>query len=192
MADIRKKYFRQVDTRELDDQNEGNTETACTNEEASSTIASTLEERKRIAVILGQTAKDMTQEKSLQSRLEFIASLASLCNRQEVRRRTRRTTTVREEDAEIPQIPQVPVKCQPTQCIFCLGEKRLPYVSRSFCYSRRAKMMDHVEGHHLQDRDPNTDIACPHPICADQALVLKSVMHLKAHIETEHGIVLRS
>lgn len=191
-AEVRKRYFRQVDSRELDDQVGNHTEEVCTDEDVSSTITPYLAERKRIAVVLDEAAKDMTHEKSLQSRVDFVASLAALCNRKEVRRRVTGTTAEPEEDAGRPQMPWIPMKCQPTQCIFCLSEKTIPYVSRSFCYSRRAKMMDHVEGHHLKDRDPSTSIACPHPICADQALVLKSVMHLKAHVEREHGIALRS
>ena len=43
------------------------------------------------------------------------------------------------EDKKIPELQQFPTICSSTQCLFCLGDTRLPHESRIFCFSRPRK-----------------------------------------------------
>jgi len=52
-----------------------------------------------------------------------------------------------------------------------------------------AKMMDHVESH--LRKEPAEIIACRHPVCMAEGLVLNNVMHFKNHVQLVHGITLR-
>jgi len=50
-------------------------------------------------------------------------------------------------------------------------------------------MMDHVESH--LRKEPAETVACRHPVCKTEGLVLNSVMHFKNHVEMVHGIRLQ-
>ena len=56
-------------------------------------------------------------------------------------------------------------------------------------FSRPANMMDHVESH--LRKEPAETIACHHPVCKAEGLVLNSVMHFKNHVARVHEISLR-
>jgi hypothetical protein len=49
--------------------------------------------------------------------------------------------------------------CSSTQCLFCLGDTRLPHESRIFCFSRPRKAREHVERQHLRPHYPAGPVA---------------------------------
>ncbi|PVH72160.1 hypothetical protein DL98DRAFT_433764, partial [Cadophora sp. DSE1049] len=86
---------------------------------------------------------------------------------------------------------EFPTLCEKTQCIFCLGNKQLPYEQRTFRFSRPSHMMDHVERVHLKHQPVKEKVVCTHPVCTSRGLVLNNVNHFKSHVQVEHGIRLR-
>ncbi|PMD60550.1 uncharacterized protein K444DRAFT_528197, partial [Hyaloscypha bicolor E] len=86
---------------------------------------------------------------------------------------------------------EFPVVCQKTQCIFCIGNERLPYEQRTRTFNRVSHMWDHVENVHLSKVPAEQRIICYHPVCKAQGLVLDHVMHFKNHVARVHKIDLR-
>lgn len=116
--------------------------------------------------------------------------MAAMCRRQETRRRRKPKSQVKQEESDTPSedpeddmidSPEDTVKdlfslvCKKSQCIFCLGDERKPYLERMFEYSRRSKMMDEVDKH-LRKFAPNDKVQYPHPMCKSAAMVLPGVM----------------
>ncbi|KAF2729867.1 hypothetical protein EJ04DRAFT_527418 [Polyplosphaeria fusca] len=62
---------------------------------------------------------------------------------------------------------------------------------RMFCWSRPAKMMDHLEDHHLGYFAQDATISCPHPTCRRKGAMLDGVSHFKNHALCVHNIKLR-
>ncbi|KAF1972428.1 hypothetical protein BU23DRAFT_432370, partial [Bimuria novae-zelandiae CBS 107.79] len=81
--------------------------------------------------------------------------------------------------------------CDPRQCLFCIDDEGLPLAQRMFCYSRVAKMMDHIEDEHLRRFAPDTTSPCPHPTCRKEGVPLDGVLHFKRHAQDVHSIKLR-
>ena len=92
-----------------------------------------------------------------------------------------------EEDAK----EKFPMVCWPTQCLFCLGDERLPYLHRVFEYAKPNRMMNEV-GKHLERFAPEDQVPYPHPQCKAAGLVLPTVMDPKNHTATVHKIFLRA
>jgi len=84
-----------------------------------------------------------------------------------------------------------PTACRPTQCLFCLGDERLPYQHRVFEYAKPNMMMNEV-AKHLKKYAPEDEVPCLHPQCRAAGLFLSSVMAFKNHTATVHKIFLRT
>ncbi|KAI4191972.1 MAG: hypothetical protein LQ350_008714 [Teloschistes chrysophthalmus] len=84
-----------------------------------------------------------------------------------------------------------PMMCEPTQCLFCLGDPRLPYLQRIHGYAKPNKMMDEVEKH-LRKYAPQDILPCPHPQCQAVELTLPNTVTFKNHAAKEHRIFLRA
>ncbi|KAF2194980.1 hypothetical protein K469DRAFT_698544 [Zopfia rhizophila CBS 207.26] len=187
----RERYFMDNDTRELEEESD-----SLLNDKdkgKSTTITYALEERACIADMLCRSHGDLTEPGNLNQRIELIRTLTKLCSRREARRRSTipcsSGAVVKQEDVAV--LSSLPLECDPRQCLFCIGDERLPIPQRTFCWSRPAKMMDHIEDHHLKRFAPNAKIPCPHPTCQKNGVVLDGVSHFKNHALSVHKIKLR-
>ncbi|KAK4551279.1 hypothetical protein LTR86_011254 [Recurvomyces mirabilis] len=63
-----------------------------------------------------------------------------------------------------------PTRCQPTQCIFCIGDESLPIDLRMKKFRNRDCLKRHFLRKHLQHLSAGQAIKCPHPHCLDQWL----------------------
>ena len=102
-------------------------------------------------------------------RLETIRARVALCNRQESRHRARLALTYQSTgsmpspgDSEEDIKDRFPLICEPTVCIFCLGNEGKSYLGRTFGYSTPHKMMNEAE-RHLKRFLPAAEVPCPHP-----------------------------
>jgi hypothetical protein len=159
-----------------------------------------LPERSRLQEVMCDFRKDLSPLEIVRRRICAVDFSVALCSRQEIPRRldTRPQSSSTEGSSEdsltedsstessrtSPEPDPVPLICEKTQCIFCIGK---PGVST---FSRPAKMMDHVESH--LRKEPAETIACRHPVCMAEGLVLDNVMHFKNHVQRVHGISLRA
>ncbi|KAL5401075.1 hypothetical protein PMIN03_011829 [Paraphaeosphaeria minitans] len=187
----RKRYFLENDTRELDREGDLSLEDEDEAKPAATTYA--LEERACIARMLCETPRDLYEPGALEQRCELLRTMTKLCRRREIRRRPvafepAASQTMQEHS---PTVSSFPLVCDPRQCLFCIGDERPPIAQRMFCYSRVAKMWDHIEDEHLRRFAPDATFPCPHPICRKEGVPLDGVLHFKRHAQDVHGIKLR-
>lgn len=190
----RQNYFRALHTKEIEKQLNGLTDPA--DEYIEPILQHQFKERSQLESLLCQTAEDFSPKESLQRRFDVIYNMTWLCHLQEVRhrRRKRMHTAAKkvEGEEEVIDPNPFPLICKPTQCPFCIGNESIAHSERTFAYSRAAKMMDHVQRSHLASIHPNEAIACRHPICKREPVVLNHVQHYKAHVQKIYGITLRA
>lgn len=178
------------DTRELDRESDPSLE----DEEAKpATTSYALEERASIARMLCKPPLNLHEPGALKQRCELLRTMTKLCRRREIRRRPvafepAASQTIQEDSLTASSFLLV---CDPRQCLFCIGDKRLSLAQRMFCYSRVAKMMDHIEDEHLRRFAPDATIPCPHPVCRKEGVRLDGVLHFKRHALDIHSIKLR-
>ncbi|KAL5408048.1 hypothetical protein PMIN04_011537 [Paraphaeosphaeria minitans] len=186
----RDRHFWENDTRELDREGDLSFEDEEEAKPAATTYA--LEERACIASMLCRPPRNLHEPGALEQRCELIRTMTKLCRRRELRRRPIASepaaSQTMQEDSLTTSFPLV---CDRRQCLFCIGDESLPLVQRMFCYSRVAKMMDHVEDEHLRRFAPDATITCPHPACRKEGVPLDGVLHFKRHANDDHGIKLR-
>src|SRR5436305_2907406 len=72
-----------------------------------------------------------------------------------------------ETEKKIPELQQFPMICSSMQCLFCLGDTRLPHESRIFCFSRPRKAREHIERLYLRFFNANDLISYLHPECKE-------------------------
>ncbi|KAK7177930.1 FluG domain-containing protein [Paraphaeosphaeria sporulosa] len=189
-VDEGKRYFMGNDTRELDEEDDQLLEDEA---KVKSGIVYALEERARITDLLSSPVVDLDEPGALDRRIELIRLIKELCGRREVRRRgTAPNPTLlqtKKEGEDVAFAP--PLECDARQCLFCIGDEPMPVSQRMFCYSRPAKMMDHIEKDHLDQFEAEAKIPCPHPTCRKDRVVLDGVLHFKAHAQGVHKITLR-
>jgi hypothetical protein len=176
------------------------------------TIEHQVGERNELQRILCDDSNDFSPEQIAQRQRQAARLLTRLCSRREVQHRHRRANVpkqqrcdadrteadreadlgVKVEGSPTPEpVELFPLKCKKTQCPVCVGDESLAFEQRMFCYSRPAKMMDHVEGH-LRGLSPDAKVPCWHPHCRSGGVVLDGVMHYKNHVSTVHDIALRA
>jgi hypothetical protein len=152
-----------------------------------------LPERTQLQQVLCDFRTDLSMEDIVRRRVRAIDLMVALSSRREVQHRKQRSLTTHEKriKEESPDIEPFPLLCAKTQCPVCIGDERMTYTERTFCYSRPSHMMDHVERAHQGVLAENT-ISCRHPVCKSNGLVLKNLLHFKNHVQTVHGISLRA
>ncbi len=181
LAKMRKEHFRKSDTQQLEAQFSEEVPVKLKQDAGITSITYQLKERARVAKTMCQPADELGKPKDLKRRKRLIQSLTALCERREARRRTTVPSSI--EKDRMPEPHQFPIKCERTQCIFCLGLEDLPFHQRVFQWSRPAKMMDHVDKEHLRTRATSATIDCPHPVCKEGSVVLHGLQHFKSHVE---------
>jgi hypothetical protein len=179
------------DTKELDREGDLSLEDEDEAKPAATTYA--LEERACIARMLCRPPCNLHEIGALEQRCELIRTMTKLGCCREIRRRPiafepAASQTMQEDSLTASSFPLV---CDPRQCLFCIGDESPPLAQRMFCYSRVAKMMDHIEDEHLRRFAPDATIPCPHPTCRNEVVLLGGVLHFKRHAYDVHRIKLR-
>lgn len=187
----REKYYLENDTRELEDGNGSLHQDEDKGKNSSMTYA--LKERACVAAMMSRPPADLTESDNLDQRIDRIREMTKLCSRREARRRNVASSSGRLEVVaeDTVSLFSLPLECNPSQCLFCIGDERLPPEHRTFCWSRPAKMMDHIEDQHLKSLALDAKILCPHPRCRESGVVLDGVSHFKSHALGIHKIRLR-
>ena len=123
-----------------------------------------------------------------------ISTLASLAGRQEGRRakapkqsavevEAKEESSLMNETVLSPREIQFPLNCQPTQCIFCLGQQNLPMTKRTKSFHKTGDLKKHFYRKHLKFLPKDRPIFCPHPSCNE---TLEHIMHLQRHAHEVH------
>jgi hypothetical protein len=193
--EYREQYFNTIDTKEVNQQLGLAVPDLKPDGWKPEAVVHDSEERRLIAAMLCDQTPGLTEEARLDRRIRTIKAMVTFCRVRQAPRQKRSSSSrgwgvVKKDEAEdekIPQPQQFPTICSSTQCLFCLGDTRLPLESRIFCFSRPRKAREHVERQHLQFFNANDLIPCPHPECKE---VLRGVMHFKNHAASVHNCFL--
>ena len=187
----RKRHFRTADTRELDRQATESFVNSTT-DTPSACPHYNIKERG----IIVQLLRESRRAGEMSIRLDLIRARARLCTRQE--RQVRGPRARREHDAvkteasdDAIEDGDFPLECQPSQCLFCLGNRRKSYRERVFAYKRVNHMLNHIEKHKRYPRDEIDSTPCPHPLCRGSGVSLRGAEAFKAHVKKVHRISLR-
>ncbi len=198
----RKRHFRHADTATLEAQF-ADSSLAASDEDVKppAPLQYDIPERGEIVQLTCEPIADLPDHEKHARRIKALRARVALCGRQESRRSRpwstqppRKSMTAPKtypENLEENMKDHYPLVCKPTQCIFCLGDKRKSYEGRTFEYSRPNKMMDEVE-RHLKTFASDDPIPCPHPKCKASGLVLPHVRVFKSHTAKVHKILLRA
>jgi len=200
----RKRHFRNVDTDTLEAQFADTAISASAKDvELTRSLKYNIPKRDVVIRLICEPVTDLTDREKHVRSIEAIKARAALCRQQESQRRDRSRSTFKSkklmnsseglaENSEENTTDYFPLICRPTQCSFCLGEKRKSYENRTFEYCRLNKMMKHVQKAHLRKYASNDEINCEHSTCKANSLTLPSVMAFKRHIVKVHQINLRA
>lgn len=97
-------------------------------------------------------------------------------------------------DSVFPQIQPISGSCGVRsflQCIYSVGDERLPYVICMGEFKRPSHMLDHVENVHMRHENDSARFACRHLECQHLGDFLDNLTHFKAHVYHVHGVMLR-
>jgi Protein of unknown function (DUF3435) len=193
---VRKRHFRNADTDEFNRQfGDGLAGELPKRVLPSSLPVYQVEERAIVVRLTCEPLVELTADEEHTRRLTCIRTWIQLQDRQESPRRGMRALRKNYEraaDVPTPNVgKRIPIKGKPKQCIYCLGNESKSYAERTFEYSKRNKMWDHVEKEYLQYFASNDYVACPHHECKAEGFVLPSVMAFKRHCVDYHKISLR-
>ena len=190
--EMRKHYFENVHNRELARQLQESSVEEC----VAPVIKYQLQERAELQSILCDLTTELDPMGIVDRKIRAIDLMVALASRQEVaaphpRESATVDTLVKEEspDVEVEPLVDLPLLCVKTQCIFCIGNERLPLEQRVRKFHRVSHMMDHVENVHLSKILPGHCIRCHHTKCKSD---FRNVMQFKNHVQVVHGIPLRS
>ncbi|KAK4570554.1 hypothetical protein LTR86_002636 [Recurvomyces mirabilis] len=154
------------------------------------------ERRRALKALLAFAPTEPTQQHIRRS--GAIDAVRALCNHQEppIRRACHRKAACK--DATQPGLHATnttqdektgydlcPTRCQPTQCIFCIGDETLPIELRMSEFRNRDGLKRHFLRKHLRHLPAGQAIKCPHPRCSDQWL--DHADHVRNHAATVHG-----
>jgi hypothetical protein len=191
--DIKKQYRQDYHYRIHNEEMERQLKKIVTDEYVAPVIQHQLLERTQLQEVMCDFSEDLTTEDIVRRRIRAVNLMVALCSWREVQRPKLRSITIYQQliKEESPDVEPFPLLCVKTQCPICIGDERMTYTERTFCYRRPSHMMDHVERAHRGVLVEKT-ISCRHPVCKSSGLVLKNLMHFKNHVQTLHGISLRA
>jgi hypothetical protein len=141
------------------------------------------------------TVAELTVDEEYIRRLKCIRTWVKLQDRQEKQLRGKlassrsqyQTADVTEPKHDKP----IPTEGKPTQCIYSLRDESKTYEERTFEYSTRHKMMNHMEEEFLEYFAPDQVVPCPHYSCKAKGFVSPCIMAFKRHCPDCHKIFLR-
>lgn len=134
-----------------------------------------LEERTKLQAVLSDFRQDLDTKATTDRKIRAVELMVLLASRTEVRRPTPSTSnslsqgSIRPGSPDItPAVPNVKVEEVPlvlgeTQCIYCVGEEKLPYSRCIRSFGRKSHTWDHVENLHLRYERKVRPFTCPHP-----------------------------
>ncbi len=204
MNQIQKEYDAVAPVQDMRAQLEGDPESLRPILSTSGRVRYAFMERSRIAKAFFNPPSTRGAEGDVDWRVSIVDDMMSLCIRQEgVFRKARRIRRIQargndlDDDAGRPSnavksdpgsdssIPYLfSVRCQPYQCLYCLGDTVLPLEERLHNLGSKYSLQRHFDRRH--PFRPHEPCPFPHPECA--AVTLDSVMHFKNHAATVHGI----
>jgi hypothetical protein len=156
-----------------------------------------LPERTQLQEVVYDFHIGLSVEDIVKRRIHAINLMIALSARQEVRPRKERSITpedhVKEESLDSQPFLDAdcfPLICKKTQCIYCIGNERLPFQDRIHSFYHTLYMWDHIEDH-LSKEPAGQPVSCRHPVCKANEVVLNNINHFKNHVQTVHGISLR-
>lgn len=150
-------------------------------------------ERANLATLIGMD--DMRLPAMQAQRAAAVQGMTDLCSRVELKRKIVRCISSATDDLSKELVPttaseRFPTRCQPLQCLFCLGDERLTLKDRTRSFSQQYTLGRHVENH-ISALQASGAIPCPHPTCRAAGTTVNSLGHLKNHAQKEHGIRLQ-
>jgi hypothetical protein len=135
-----------------DEEMERHLKGVATDEYVEPVVQQQLPERTQVQEVMCDFSEDLTTEDIVRRRIRAINRMVALCSRREVPRPKQRLPTfhqdpIKEESLgpESPDPELFPLVCAKTQCPICIGNERLTYSSRTFCYKRPSHMMAHLQ-----------------------------------------------
>jgi hypothetical protein len=141
---------------------------------------------------------DLSGQDSTDRKIRAINLLVRLASRREVRplRPSRvKITSSRESSPDNEhsslKTEEVPLVLGRTQCIYCVGDGRLPYRYRMRTFKRVSHMMDHVEKVYLRHEPSAPSFVYRYPRCKHLGNFLTSLDDFKDHVKTVYGVKLR-
>ncbi|KAM5353462.1 hypothetical protein ACJ41O_000112 [Fusarium nematophilum] len=197
----REHYFYNRPTWDIERQARGEEE----EEYAEPVINVTIPERAGLAAIFCHQPDDWTEDQIFQRKIEAIDLMVALCDKRETVKRDRiqqrakaclaiKTGPLEMEHKPLPSPDRFPLLLHAAQCPDCIGDERLSREERAFTYCRPTVMNDHFDDQHLTRREQAEQsgerIRCEHPKCRD--LRLQHLDHFRSHVQTVHGVTLRS
>ena len=151
-------------------------------------------ERVRIGEALFSEKSLICQEKLSNWRIQFINDLMTLCGRRE-RRTLVKSNSFQHSDSgsdglhEIKILPQpYPLRCEPYQCLFCLGSIDLAEKDRRHDFANRYSLRRHLQRNHQKSFRNDNDIKCPHPHVDCVKMMFKNIAHFKNHAARVHFV----
>jgi hypothetical protein len=192
--EIKKEYRRQYHFHIHNEEMKRQLQNKVTAEYVEPVIQHQLLERTKLQEVICDFSSDLSEQDIVNRRTRAIDLLVALCSRREDPRPKQRSSQASQPlvKEEPPEVEPIPLVYEKAQCPICIGDERLTWRERTFCYSRASDMKRHVERAHFKGRPVNRTIDCLHPTCKSRGLVLRSVMHFKNHIATVHGMMLRA
>lgn len=190
----RKKHFRNADTEEFNRQFGDVLASELPKRAPPSPPIYQVKERATVVRLTCGPLVKLTADEEHAQRLACIRTWIQLQDRQESSRRGQRAYQHREAqavDVAESEAELIPAELKPTQCISSIGNTSKSYRERTFKYSTRNKMMDHVEKEFLQYFAPDDNVPCPHHDCMTEGFISPSVMAFKRHCVDYHKIFLR-
>jgi hypothetical protein len=144
----------------------------------------------RLAVLVAlfeQPKKDTFDER--QRRSNAVKAVIKLCQRQEpgtphARHSKRSSPLANEHNFSDRKRAPYPMRCNPTQCIFCLGNAALESKARQRSFRDFYTLRTHFEVVHLDHLPDDEAIECPHPECNE---TLRNKEHLQNHALRVHN-----
>ncbi|KAH8768366.1 FluG domain-containing protein [Diaporthe sp. PMI_573] len=199
----RENYFHHRPTWDLERQARGEE----MEEYVEPTIDLVIPERARLAELLCYQPDDLSEEEMNKLSIEVVDLYVALCGKRETVKRKRLQPPA---DIEAPltseriklepelglKLDLFPLLMGPTQCPGCIGDERQTEQERTFVYCRPTKRNDHFDDQHLEEIERAEEhgelIKCGHPQCGERKVYLQSVDHFRNHIDTVHGVTLRT
>jgi Protein of unknown function (DUF3435) len=177
LDEIRREFFDTIDTIEIDRQLRGLSVRDGFTMEHEDGVNFTFQERARLAQNIFTMPDSENPEQLLHRRIQVIKDWTALC-------KLRARKPIRESKSRDMSdgILTDPLRCSPTQCLFCLGDETLD--SRIFLFSRVDNLRRHVENSHLRYIGVNQLFSCPHPVCPEEL----DVNRFKNHAALVHGV----
>ena len=172
-AQARKRYFPKADTLAFDAQFSTTAAAHAVVRDTHHTqpIEYNIPERAEVVRLACNPGDGLSDREKFRRKIQVIEARAALCHRRETQRRGQPKSTAKQEESEgavkeseEDAKDEFPMVCRPTQCLFCLGDERLPYLHPAFEYAKPNRMMNEV-GKHLERFAPEDQVPCPHPQC---------------------------